>query len=305
MNQVKRAIVIGPTGVGKSAFADIFAERIFGEIVNADVCQMYAPLSIGTAKPDLTSVVVPHHLFSCIDVPEAYSVVEFRKKAQNVVDEIEARRKRAVLVGGSGFYLYSLFFPPLYAPGSKKSPHKSRESDLGSGWIQLNAIDPIRAAAIHPSDTYRIERALEIFEESGCLPSQHKPTFSDFEAHVFFVERDTAELYQIIDARVDQMIASGWIDEADALDALWRAFVRKRNVIGYPELLDYIDGIISLKEATAKIKQLTRNYAKRQGTFNRRFKKLLGQHGVSTSEIHLTLSGADLYLERYAMLFKE
>jgi len=296
-----RIFICGATGVGKSSFAEKLALCFGGEIINADVFQMYDPLTIGTAKPDLSQVVVPHHLFSICDTPGDYTVIQYRKKAFETIVMVEAMGKIPCIVGGSGFYVYSLFFPPQ-ALAIKDSKEFSTEHSVYKKFTHedLCMIDPKRAREIHPSDQYRIQRACEIFYAHGILPSACVPQFNPIDnAIVFFVEREREELYSIIDTRVDAMIDNGWIHEVAHLTEEWRDFVRKKNVLGYPQLLDYLQKSISLDNARAYIKQITRNYAKRQMTFNRRFFKKLQEHAVRIHTVNLTLSSSDLYIEQY------
>jgi tRNA dimethylallyltransferase len=319
-----RVFVCGATGVGKSSFAESLATHCCGEIINADVFQMYTPLSIGTAKPDLSSVMVPHHLFSFLDSPINYSVTEYKKIALQTIDLVESNNKIPCIVGGSGFYLYSLFFPPCEhisspaaCPSSPASIHTSCAHENLTATCplpslthktfthdDLYAIDPKRAGEIHPSDTYRIQRACEIFFSHGVLPSTCAPQFQNIEgATVFFVERDIQELYSIIDMRVDSMLQSGWLQEAANLSVEWCDFVKRKNVLGYPQLLDVIDKKMSFEDARLYIKQITRNYAKRQMTFNRRFLKKLQENNVIVHTINLTLSSSDLYIKQYCRDF--
>jgi len=301
-----RVFVCGATGVGKSSFAESFATKCCGEIINADVFQMYTPLTIGTAKPDLSCTIVPHHLFSFLESPCNYSVTEYKKIAFETIEAVENSNKIPCIVGGSGFYLYSLFFPPcvLVSCTHACTCVTSPPAQAPFTHHDLCAIDPKRAQEIHPSDIYRIQRACEIFFSHGVLPSECAPQFQKIEgAVVFFVEREIKELYSIIDTRVDTMLQSGWLEETAKLSTEWCDFVKKKNVLGYPQLLDVIDKKMSFENARIYIKQITRNYAKRQMTFNRRFLKKLRENNVIVHTINLTLSSSDLYIEQYCRNF--
>jgi tRNA dimethylallyltransferase len=211
-------VVGGPTGVGKTAFADALALAIDGEIVNGDLGQMYVPLTIGTAKPAWQNAVIPHHLFDILDTPVLFSAMSFRKKVKAVCKNIWQRKKIPIIVGGSSYYIASLFFPP--APQS--TVIRKRTYDSGQDICQtlyLYTIDPQRAQSINPHDRYRIERALDIWYSTGIKPSEYKPQYYPIAPSYFFIwlERDRQDLYDRINKRVEQMVAAGWIAEVQQL----------------------------------------------------------------------------------------
>lgn len=307
----KRFLVLyGPTGVGKTDVAIKLAEHIPAEIVNMDIGQCYTPLTIGTAKPDWRSMKTPHHLFDIIDEPRNITVVQYRAACLNVMQQIWARGNMPILVGGSGFYLQSLFFPPLQEEGAIKIEPNLESASL---WDTLNAIDPQRAQFIHPNDTYRLQRALCIWRSTGKKPSEYMPIYNPPSSYdVYCLTRDRSELYERIDARVLAMIHEGWIDEAKGLlGTPWEDFLRSKKMIGYSDIFDYLLGDQSQENMLAMInliQQKTRNYAKRQMTFWRKLEKnLKNQHQsyeeskLQNSEIEaisLTLLGVDLYINQ-------
>src|SRR5579863_8271250 len=193
-------IFYGPTGVGKTNIALSIAARIPSEIINMDVGQFYTPLSIGTAKPDWENEPVTHHLFDIIDSPRNYTVVEYRTSLQNKIREIVERGNLPIIVGGSSFYLHSLFFPPsLHIPENSQS---SIPFDDYS-WDALYAIDPQRAMSIDKNDPYRIMRALDIWNKTGKIPTSTTPEYdpiADFS--LIYVIRDTQELNKRINDRI-------------------------------------------------------------------------------------------------------
>ena len=166
-------IIYGPTAVGKTAFADLLAAQVGGEIINGDAAQLYTPFTIGTAKPDWRNASITHHLFDICNEPQNYSVAMYRTEAEKKVVEITGRGSVPIFVGGSGFYLQSLFFPVTISANRVTPSHSEDQS-----WRALHAIDPIRAAAIHPHDTYRISRALFLYQQTKQLPSELKPLYS-------------------------------------------------------------------------------------------------------------------------------
>jgi len=331
-NPKKLIIITGPTGVGKSDFALSLAQAVQGEIINGDVGQFYAPLSIGTAKPDWHNELVPHHLFDHITTPTNYTVAEYRKDLIPLIAQIQERGSTPIIVGGSGFYLLSLFFPP-----KENCLPAAQEPALGTGglaalaiqtneqlWTQLNEIDPERASAINVNDRYRLERALTLYATTGELPSVHKPRYEPIVEDYLLVQvtRDREELYSRIDQRVIQMFDQGWVNEVASLPPAWHDFLQTKRLIGYPEIIDcLVSGQISKQDehrssvdkATdskdyvfglpagespliAQIQKITRNYAKRQLTFWRMLEKRIKADKMLVC--NLTLSGVDLYLRQ-------
>lgn len=268
-------ILFGPTGVGKTAFAEQLARAIPSEIVNADMGQLYTPLTIGTAKPDWRKSSIPQHLFDIINEPRLMSVTEYRDRVMQVLEEIWARKNIPILVGGSGFYLQSLFFPPegvVITPAQEKEIITKLASEY-ERWEQLNEIDPQRALRIHPHDTYRINRALLIYFSTGKKPSEQEPRYKPLASYCFVsLSRQRSQLYNGIDERTRAMLSAGWIQEAQRLlGTEWQEFLINKKIIGYDDIIRYlIEGNFSEveREELAKlIAQKTRNYAKRQITF--------------------------------------
>ncbi len=268
-------IIFGPTGVGKTDFGEALASKIPAEIVNADLGQFYTPLSIGTAKPNWQSSAIPQHLFDIINEPRLMSVAEYRDKALQTFNDIWAREKIPVIIGGSGFYLKSLFFPPQIGSVYTDS-HFSIEGD---GWRELYDIDPERALKIHPNDVYRIKRALSIYHATGRKPSEYQPLYQPVGSFCFvYVTRQRQDLYSRIDQRVKLMLDAGWIDEVERLKGTdWESFLKKKKLIGYDDILEYLEGEKKerqMNELIDLIAQKTRNYAKRQITLGN---QLFGQ----------------------------
>lgn len=272
-------IITGPTGVGKTDFSEQLAHEVQGEIINVDVGQFYTKLSIGTAKPDLCNVTVPHHLFNLIDSPRDFTVTEYRKIVLAKIDELIKNNKTPILVGGSGFYIQSLFFPPKM---------QVEEEMVVSGvddqlWDKLNAIDPERAQAITKNDTYRLARALSIYTASGIKPSACKPEIELFfdSLTLIVLDRDTTDLYARINKRTEIMLHTGWLEEVAQLPQEWQQFLMRKKIIGYDEILSFhVGAFTTLQELIARIQQKTRNYAKRQRTFFRRLVRILNEEKI-------------------------
>jgi tRNA dimethylallyltransferase len=302
-------IIYGPTGVGKTDFALNIAKHIPAEIINMDVGQFYTPLTIGTAKPDWRSSEVTHHLFDILPNPKNYTVTDYRTSCLEAARKIARKGKLPILVGGSGFYLKSLFFPPA-APSPQKNIQTSTED---YSWDALYNIDPERAQLIEKHDTYRINRALKIWYETGVKPSECVPSFeSPGPFHLVFLQRDRKELYERINARVVAMLKEGWLEETIALkDSSWEQFIKEKKIIGYNEILDYFAGDrsdLDFKNMVSLIQKRTRNYAKRQFTFWRMLEKSLKKQVLSSGDdqksfsqieaVDLTLAKNCLYINQ-------
>ncbi|MBN2266789.1 MAG: tRNA (adenosine(37)-N6)-dimethylallyltransferase MiaA [Candidatus Babeliaceae bacterium] len=300
-------VLSGPTASGKTSFSVELAKRLPVEIINGDMGQLYEPLSIGTAKPKPGEYPCPTHLFDFLKEPVSFSSASFRREVERCMRDIVKRGNVPVVVGGSLFYLKSLFFvSPAVESGERASYSAFSIEELRE---QLALIDPERAVAIHPGDRYRLERALALWERHRVKPSALRPVFSPLGTFVFvFLTRERADLYRRIGERCESMIQEGLLDEVRDLPLEWSAFLRKKGLIGYTEILDYLEGEISLKQAADKMAQLTRNYAKRQLTFWRMLQRKLTDSGASAWgswwEANLTLSPVDLYLEQVLLQTK-
>ena len=303
----KYILVHGPTGVGKSETIEQIAATLPIEIVNCDVGQFYTAFSIGTAKPDWRSSKTRHHLFDVIDTPENFSVVKYKELITEKMAEIESRANIPVLVGGSGFYGKSLFFPPL------QSAHDVSCSEKSS-WEKLYELDPERAKALHKNDTYRIARACAIIQSGGSLSSQLAPHYDPLpgDCLVIFLTRTREELYSRINSRTYQMLTEGWIEEVMKLRGTpWESFLERKKLIGYTDILQYLKADIhdeSSKDRLIEIiQQRTRNYAKRQETFWKMFKRLLEPHFEKSNsmiaEVNLSDSLQKDLVKKYLMQF--
>lgn len=298
-------IIYGPTGVGKSDLAEQLAAQLPAEIINMDLGQCYTPLTIGTAKPDWHHSPIKHHLFDILNEPRHFSVVEYRSRLLSTLDEIWSRGKLPVIVGGSGFYLKSIFFPPTTVSAKLDQNCYSSSQEA---WDALHAIDSQRALIIDPHDFFRIKRALALWHETGQQPSQFKQLFNPpCAAMVIGVTRDRHDLYARINARVEVMFARGWQQEVALLRGTpWEPFLYEKKLIGYNELLAIHNDLTH--HDTVIIAQRTRQYAKRQLTFWKMVQKQLQQAAetspstLSIEELNLTSSNLDLYIKQLSKL---
>jgi len=306
-------VIFGPTAAGKTAFAEQLAQRIPAQIVNADLGQFYTPLSIGTAKPEWRTSAIAQHLFDIINEPKSMSVAQYADVAQAKLQEIWQKNAIPIIVGGSGYYLESLFFPPSVSGSLSKSVSLSGIKDL---WQTLYAIDPARATAIHSHDTYRLQRALTIWYTTGKKPSDQMPHYMPPGSFFFvYLKREKDDLEARIKERTGLFLENGWLQEVSRLrNTDWEPFLQQKKLIGYDDILTYLatePGIQSRDILLQTIITKTRQYAKRQNTFGKRLFTHL-QNKVEQSndfrsqciEFNLTLGTFELYinqlLEKYA-----
>lgn len=310
MNTLNHCIIIaGSTGVGKSDFAQSLADHFPIEIINCDIGQFYTPLTIGTAKPHWKAATIPHHFFDIIDSPKNFTIIEYRKQIEPLLQQILTRGNIPVIAGGSTFYLHALFY---------QTQHDECAGNETTGtWQDLYAVDPGRARAIHERDIYRINRALTVWRATGKKPSQNQLVYKPIAPFtLLFLQRPRVQLYERINTRVELMVQQGWVEEVAQLkNTDWAQFLTRKKIIGYNELLEYLDADnthMTMKDTIAKIQQRTRNYAKRQLTFWRMLEKKvnaeLAQNPATDSAcmaIDLTLMDHDLYIKQLSQkLFK-
>lgn len=299
----KLIIIYGPTGVGKTDYALNLGSDQKIEIINGDVGQFYAPFGIGTAKPDWQNEPIPHHLFDILTEPKDCTVVEYRTLVLNKVHEVWQRGNLPVIVGGSGFYIKSLFFKPT-GPHCPEDEGVDQEDTTSNStqelWETLQQRDPERAQSLYQQDRYRIERALALLNK-GVKPSDCAPVYEPLEADILllFLNRERSELYERINQRTCIMLDQGWVQEVEKLLGTdWEQFLMRKKLIGYNTLITYLHGERSDQDREhliATIQKKTRNYAKRQVTFWRMLKELMNQQLTAPSqalEINLSLQDA-------------
>ena len=269
--------VVGPTATGKSALGVELALALGGEVVNADSMQLYRGMDIGTAKlTEAERCGVPHHLLDIWPVTYPASVAEYQHRARATVNDIVARGRVAVVVGGSGLYVRALL-DPIEFPGTDPATRSALEAELdrvGAPALhaRLSAQDPAAAAAIAPANGRRIVRALEVIALTGRPFSAALPAYdSVFETVAIGLDEDDATLDARVVARVDQMFDGGLVEEVRRLD---REGLRQgrtaSRALGYQQVLAMLDGGCSEAEARADTARATRRFVRRQRSWFRR-----------------------------------
>lgn len=272
--------VVGPTASGKSDLAIELAKAYRGEVVGADSMQVYRGMDIGTAKVPPVKRVVPHHGIDLVDPGEPYSAALYQSYARGVFEGLASRGATAVLCGGTGFYVRAALDDYDFAEGEQignavRDLYQAMLREKGSTavWEALRDADPESASKIHPNDSKRVIRALEM-HESGESYAQRLEALRSVRQRIpavlVGIEVDRDVLNDRIDRRVDAMREEGLVDEVQGL--LMRGFregVTAKHAIGYKEVAAALDGKTSMDEAFEAIKTATRRYAKRQRTWFR------------------------------------
>lgn len=274
-------ILTGPTASGKTSLSIRLAKAHQCEIVCMDSMQIYRRMDIGTAKPSVREMEgIPHHMIDVADPDESFSVARYHEMAEACISQIQARGKRALLVGGTGLYLRALRHPMAMGDASADETIRAELEALAAqeGGKQklhdmLAEVDPATAARLHLNDVRRAVRALEVYRQTGIPFSQQTQPEADsrFCYRVASLTMDRALLYDRIEKRVDQMIELGLIDEVRGLlDSGIPADCQAMKAIGYKEIVPFIRGEASWEETDYLLKLNTRHYAKRQLTWMRR-----------------------------------
>jgi len=279
MDHPPLAVMVGPTAVGKTGVALKLAQELKAHIVNADSLQVYRELNIGTAKPTAAErALVPHHLLDVADPPEPFDAARYCREGREVLARLHAQGLPPLVVGGTGLYVKALLYG-LFEEGQARPDLRERlHRDLGGRGLpylyqRLAHLDPATAGRLHPHDTYRILRALEVMEATG------RPVSALFAAHAFGdcpyrvlklgLNLPREELYGRIEARVAAMIDAGWLSEVEGLLKRYPPDLKPLKALGYRHLVNFLQGRWSWDEALELLQRDTRRYAKRQLTWFR------------------------------------
>ena len=284
-------VLLGPTGVGKTAASLLLAQSLGTEIIGADSMQIYKHMDIGTAKPTREErASVRHHMIDIVEPWELYSTGRYIEEVGPVISALHERNSIPLIVGGTGLYIKAMTRGIFHGPSADKDLRtellKKEDEDPGFLYRQLQSVDPDAAAAITPADVRRTVRALEVCITGNKTMSEMQAEHTErlpFEFIKIGLTRDRKELYEMIDRRVDAMLEQGLVDEVRRVLELISAEVRKRGstevkisvlsslqAIGYKELIQHLEGDLSLHDAVELIKKRSRNYAKRQFTWFRK-----------------------------------
>lgn len=272
----KVAVILGPTATGKSHCGIELAKRLNGEIISGDSMLVYKKMNIGTAKPTAEELAsVPHHLIDILPPEAEFSVVDFKALAEPLIADINNRGKLPIIVGGTGLYIKALLenyeFNTVEECSELRQELEEFAKSSGNAALhaKLRQIDPAAADRLHSNDVRRVIRAIEA-AEGGEKITHQKAGEWPYDAVVFGLRMERDVLYARINDRVDKMLADGLIEETKALLAGGLAAdALSMRSIGYRQMTWYLQGAMAKDAAVDKLKQATRNFAKRQFTWYR------------------------------------
>ena len=271
-------VITGPTAVGKTDISIKLAKEINGEIISADSIQVYKGLDIGSAKITHDEMDgVKHYLIDVLEPTEDFDIYTFKQMAEKAIEEIYAKGKVPIIVGGTGFYIQSVLYDVDFEETEVDMEYRKELEELtkknGNEYVHkmLEEVDPEYAAGIHPNNIKRVIRALEFYHENNIPLSEHnaeqKENESPYNFAYYVLNDDRDVLYDRINKRVDLMFEKGLVDEVKGLGL--DNSNQSMQGIGYKEVLEYLNGQLSLEEAKELIKKNTRHFAKRQLTWFR------------------------------------
>jgi tRNA dimethylallyltransferase len=274
-------VIAGPTASGKTAAAVALAERLGAEIVSCDSVAVYREVDVGAAKPTLEERArVPHHLVDVAAPDEGFTAARYVELADAAIADCARRRRPVIVAGGTGLYLRALVHGLFASPPPDPSLRERIKAEAAAhGWpllhARLAAIDPDAAARIAPVDPVRIERALEVYEQTGVpisrLQAEHARAAADrYPSRIYVIDPPAPVLEERIAARTDRMLAAGLVEETRRLAARWGREVKPLGALGYKEALAFLDGGLGAAELREAIRLATRRFAKRQRTWFRK-----------------------------------
>ncbi|HHW02759.1 MAG TPA: tRNA (adenosine(37)-N6)-dimethylallyltransferase MiaA [Thermoanaerobacterales bacterium] len=280
-------VIVGPTAVGKTEIAIEVARKLNAEIISADSMQIYKYMDIGTAKPSRAEQRgIRHHMIDILNPDQDFSVADFQSMVKQCIEDIVSRHKLPLLSGGTGLYVnavcYNYTFSEFEKDEALREQLRNQALKYGNEFLydKLEKLDPDAARKIHPNNLRRIIRALEVCIKTGCTFSSYeektKKQKSLYDLFMFGLTRPRDELYRRINERVQQMIKKGLVEEVKRLlDMGYSRDLNAMQGLGYRQIIDYLDGKITLEEAIYLISRDTRRYAKRQYTWFLRDKNIV------------------------------
>ena len=275
-------VLTGPTAVGKTSLSISLAKAVNGEIISADSMQVYKGMDIGSAKIRKEEMQgVTHYLVDILEPEEEFHIVKFQELAKAALEEIYAKGKIPILVGGTGFYIQAVTRDIDFTQAEQETSYREEleqfAKEKGAEYLheKLREVDSKSAENIHANNVKRVIRALEFYHQNGTPISEHneeqKQQTSPYNLAYFVLTAPREILYERIDRRVDQMMEEGLLEEVKSLRerGCHRGMVSMQG-LGYKEILAYLEGEYPLEEAVRILKRDTRHFAKRQPTWFRR-----------------------------------
>ena len=286
MNKPKVIVICGPTASGKTTLSIELAKKIDGEIISSDSMQIYKDMDIGTAKPSKEEMQgIKHYMLDFLEPNKRYSVADFKNDAEKAIEEILAKGKVPIVVGGTGLYVDSLIYGIEYqnmqfdAKYREKLEERVLKEGLESLYNEAKRIDPQAMKKISHNDKKRILRVLEIYKATGKNKTEQevesRKNEIKYDYKVFAINMDREKLYERINKRVDIMIEQGLIQEVENLLKKYEDFPTAMQGLGYKEVVEYLQGKTTKEEMIEKIKMETRRYAKRQITWFKKNKQTI------------------------------
>ncbi|MBF0813414.1 tRNA (adenosine(37)-N6)-dimethylallyltransferase MiaA [Staphylococcus saprophyticus] len=298
-NKLFLIVLVGPTAVGKTEFSIELAKKVNGEIISGDSMQVYKQMDIGTAKITQDEMSgIPHHMIDILEPDENFSAYEFKNRAQRLIKDIIARGRVPIIAGGTGLYIQSLIYNYEFEDETI-SEQKSLEIEAKLSELDklsnealhryLASFDEVSAQEIHPNNRKRVRRAIQYYLKTKKLLSSRKKVqqfTENYDTLLLGIEMSRDILYQRINKRVDIMLERGLVSEVQQLVDNGYETSQSMQAIGYKEIVPVIKQELSLDEATEKLKQHSRNYAKRQMTW---FKNKLDVLWLDREKMSLSL----------------
>ena len=286
MNKPKVIVICGPTASGKTALSIQLAQKINGEIISSDSMQIYKNMNIGTAKPDKQEMQgIKHYLLDFVEPNQRYSVADYKKDAENAIEDILQKGKVPIIVGGTGLYvdslIYGIEYPNIEFDENyrKKLEKRAEKEGLEKLYEEARKIDPQAMEKISRNDQKRILRVLEIYNATGKTKTEQeiesRKNEVKYEYRVFAINMDREKLYDRINKRVDIMIQKGLIEEVENLLKKYNEFPTAMQGLGYKEVVEYIQGKVLKEDMIENIKRESRRYAKRQITWFKKNKQTI------------------------------
>ncbi|EHO80035.1 tRNA (adenosine(37)-N6)-dimethylallyltransferase MiaA [Fusobacterium ulcerans] len=269
---LKGLVIAGPTGVGKTDLSIKMAKLLKADIISADSAQVYKGMDIGTAKITTEEMQgIKHYMLDIVEPVKKYNVGDFQKDVDNILKEKETKKKNIILTGGTGLYISSITDGLSSLPaGDPVLREELMKKDIEELYNELAAVDPQAALDIHKNNRRRVERALEVFKLTGekfSVLAKKNIKGNNYSFLKVALERNRDVLYERINMRVDIMLEKGLSEEVRKLYEKYGDNLRKINIIGYTQLIDYFNNNCTFEEAVENIKRDSRRYAKRQFTW--------------------------------------